>query len=283
MTDTTLPTKATESEVLLSKKGKRALQLDQSQEVLALKKNVQNFNTDGTVNELLIPEKFVDGKELELADCYFFKINSLSYDEDYPHREALENVIMALDNEAFNFVYLLDGTKKGVSLYLGVVKNSKKNIKNKLNAANYGKLIQEMFEGNFNGSILKRLYKDDIQNDIKKIIVERAKEFTDEQNPEEKESIAGLIVGIPSVNEKEAGESKDFQGMDRLINSMRGLDWRMVIVCEPISTREVVEMQDAIYNFYNRLYVSSKYKSPITLLSYIVVKHDKGLPFNAFL
>lgn len=264
MTDINLPEKVVEGEVLLSKKdkkGKRTLQLIQTQEILDLKEAVQAFNTDGTVKELLIPKmkEIIDEKELEVTnikweDCYFFKINSLSYDEDYPHREALENVIMSLDNEAYNFVYILDGTKKGVSLYLGVVKNTKENDKNMSHVNDYGELIQEMFKGNFNGSVLDRLYK----REIEEVILGRAKQFTSKQNLVGKQSIAGLIVGIPSINEKEAGETKDFQGMDRLINSMKGIDWRLVIVCEPVSTSDVVKMQNEIYNLYNRLYVSSK-------------------------
>lgn len=221
--------------------------LQQSREILNLVSDIQIFNSDGKVNNL-IDIGFPGGNRLP---CYFFKINKLSYDEDYPHREALENVIMSLDNEAFNFVYLLEGTEEGVSLYLGVVKNHHPNQKDS-QANDYGKLIEKVFEGNFNGSVLERLKN----NTIRDVIIGGAKKFTEAQS--EKGSLAGVIVGIPSVNEKEAGSSKDFQGMDRLINSMLGQNWRLAIVCEPVTTAEVIRMQADIYDLYNRLYVSSK-------------------------
>ena len=221
--------------------------LQQSKEILNLVSDIQIFNSDGKVNSL-IDIGFPGGNRLP---CYFFKINKLSYDEDYPHREALENVIMALDNEAFNFVYLLEGTEEGVSLYLGVVKNHHPNQKD-AQANDYGQLIEKVFEGNFNGSELERLKNNTIRN----IIIGGAQKFTEAQS--ENGSLAGVIVGIPSVNEREAGDAKDFQGMDRLINSMLGLNWRLAIVCEPMPTAEVVRQQADIYELYNRLYVSSK-------------------------
>ena len=240
----------TANTAIMEQPGNAALDvnvLQQSREILNLVSDIQIFNSDGKVNKL-IDIGFPGGNRLP---CYFFKINKLSYDEDYPHREALENVIMSLDNEAFNFVYLLEGTEEGVSLYLGVVKNHHPNQKD-AQANDYGKLIEKVFEGNFNGSVLERLKN----NTIRDVIIGGAKKFTEAQS--EKGSLAGVIVGIPSVNEKEAGSSKDFQGMDRLINSMLGQNWRLAIVCEPVTTAEVIRQQADIYDLYNRLYVSSK-------------------------
>lgn len=52
------------------------------------------------------------------GDMCFYKIEKLSYDEKYPRREAFENVLDSLDNEAFNFVYILTGSNTGIELHL---------------------------------------------------------------------------------------------------------------------------------------------------------------------
>lgn len=65
-------------------------------------------------------------------------------------------------------------------------------------------------------------------------------------------------MGIPSINEKETGDDYDFQGIDRLINSMLGLEWRLVVVCEPVSKSEILNIKDDIYELYNRLSVVAK-------------------------
>ena len=67
--------------------------------------------------------KFLRGGKLESRDVCFYKITRLSFDEDYPHREAFENVLLTLDNPAFNLVYILSGDEFGIELYIGVVKN----------------------------------------------------------------------------------------------------------------------------------------------------------------
>ena len=151
----------------------------------------------------------------EMNEICFYKINRLTFDEEYPHREAFENVLQSLDNEAFNFAYILEGDEKGISLYLGVVKNQNDNkpvLGKLLNAANYGKNIVGSFEGNFGGSVLEKLTGKDLTN----IVFDAPRQFKN----------AGVILGIPSLNDKkDTGSKYGFQGIDRLINSMLGLKW----------------------------------------------------------
>lgn len=178
-------------------------------------------------------------------DMRFYKIEKLSYDEEYPRREAFENVLDSLDNEAYNFVYVLSGSSTGVDLHIGVVKNHRTNIKAQtMQTSHYGDIIKSSFEGNFSGSLLRQLDSDE----IKEKILKQTKKYKS----------AGIISGIPSINESDAGEEFDFQGIDRLINSMLGQTWRIVVVCEPVSQAEILKIKDDIYELYNRLSVYSK-------------------------
>ena len=169
-------------------------------------------------------------------DMCFYKIEKLSYDEEYPRREAFENVLDSLDNEAFNFVYILSGDRTGIDLHIGVIKNHRSNRKT-LSTVNYGDIIQNSFEGNFSGSLLKRLDEDELQE----IIIRQAKVYKS----------AGIISGIPSINESDSGEEFDFQGIDRLINSMLGQTWRIVVVCEPVCQSEILRVKDDVYELYH--------------------------------
>lgn len=183
-----------------------------------------------------------DGLDI-CSDMCFYSVEKLSYDKEYPRREAFENVLNSLDNEAFNFVYVLSGNNLGVELDIGVVKNYKPNKKT-LSTVNYGEIIANSFEGNFGGSSLKRL---DI-NMLNEKFIKQIKVYKS----------AGIISGIPSINESDSGEKFDFQGIDRLINSMLGQNWRIVVVCEPVSKAEVLGVRDDVYELYNRLSVYSK-------------------------
>lgn len=187
------------------------------------------------------------GKDLESNQYCFYRLKKLSFDEEYPRREAFENVLLSLDNEAFNFVYVIKGTVKGIELYLGVVKNANENkpvLDTQLKAVNYGENIAEVFQGNFNGSELEKLSG----ADMKRIMIEEPLKY----------DYAGVITGVPSVDETN-GESKyDFQGIDRLVNTMLGQEWRMVLVCEPVADKDITSFQDDIFELYNRLSVWSK-------------------------
>ena len=223
------------------------IELDQSRQILGLFEDIQAISTQAVISDMVTLDYPKEGK-FRGNDICFYRISQLSFDEDYPRREAFESVLMALDNEAFNFIYVLTGTGQGVDLCIGVVKNQNDNrpvLGKQLSAANYGEIISNVFEGNFSGSRLEKLRESELESLIGPMVKEKYKN-------------AGMIVGIPSVAETEPGSGYDFQGIDRLINSMLGLEWRMAVVCEPVGKREILEYREDIYELYNRLSVYAK-------------------------
>ncbi|MBR4153124.1 MAG: DUF87 domain-containing protein [Selenomonadaceae bacterium] len=208
--------------------------------LIAAKNFLELFRNDEEDNEKIIQPQCLKSDDVKINEMCFFKINRLTFDEEYPHREAFENVLQALDNDAFNFVYILNGDKNGIELYIGVVKNQKENkpvLGKLMNAANYGRNLVGSFEGNFGGSLLEKLTGKNLTD----IVFDSAEKFKN----------AGVILGIPSVNKKDNDSKYGFQGIDRLINSMLGLNWRLVVVCEPVSKSEIVSLRNDIYEIYN--------------------------------
>ncbi len=220
--------------------------LVQSNEILKLFENLQTVDSTMQIQE--VPDLgFPVNGELRNNEMCFYRINQLVYDEDYPHREAFENVLSSMDNESFNFVYVLTGTAQGIELCIGVVRNQNEQVPvlgKKLSAVNYGDIIKNVFSGNFSGSRLEKLRA----RELDRLVGEGIRKYEN----------AGVILGIPAVNETDTGEKYDFQGIDRLINSMLGLEWRLVIVCEPVSKQDILTYKKNIYELYNRLSVWSK-------------------------
>lgn len=226
--------------------GEMNVQLVQSNEILDLFGNLQvvdaNMVVDSVAN-LHFPKR----GELRSNEMCFYRVRQLSFDEDYPHREAFENVLLSIDNQAFNFVYVLTGNAEGIELCIGVVQNHNENtpiLGKKMSAVNYGEIVANVFEGNFSGSKLEKLKAAELDELV--------------GNSVQAYKSAGTIIGIPSINEKETGDEYDFQGIDRLVNSMLGLEWRLVVICEPVSKREILEIREDVYELYNRLSVYSK-------------------------
>ena len=222
------------------------LDLVQSKNILDLFNDVNSQVIDSEAIRHEISDMGFPGFEgLAGNEFCFYKVVRLSFDENFPRREAFENVLLSLDNDAFNFVYILTGNKNGIELHIGVVKNKNANppvLGKKLSAPNYGEIIKNVFEGNFNGSRLERIRGDKL-DDIIRISHEKYKN-------------AGVMTGVPSVNDGD--NDYGFQGIDRLINSMLGLEWRLIIVCEPVSKNEILEIRENVYDLYNRLYAASK-------------------------
>lgn len=224
----------------------KVLQLEQSNEIIDLFGNLQMANANEIVTSVADLD-FPRNGELRNNEMCFYKIKQLAYDEDYPRREAFENVLLSMNNQAFNFVYVLTGTEEGIELCVGVVQNQNENIPvlgKKLSAVNYGEIVAKVFEGNFNGSILEKMNGDELD----KLVGSGLQNYKN----------AGTIIGIPSVNENENGEKYDFQGIDRLVNSMLGLEWRLIIVCELVSKKEILEVREDVYELYNRLSLYAK-------------------------
>lgn len=191
-------------------------------------------------NEKISNPYCIKSDEPALNEICFYKINLLTFDEEYPHREAFENVLQALDNDAFNFVYILDGDENGINLYIGVVRNQNENkpvLGKLMNAANYGKNIAGAFEGNFGGSVLEKI----VGKNLSETVIDSSRQFKN----------AGVILGIPSVNDNDKSDKYGFQGIDRLINAMIGLKWRIVVVCEPVPKSEILSVKRRVYKIYN--------------------------------
>lgn len=207
-----------------------------------------SFATQSNKVTNIAPATFPQGDSLIRSDVIFYKINQLSYDEEFPQREALQNVLETISSPEVNIVYILSGSGKGVELYLGVVKNEnygKNKSTPRMSVGDYGTILEDAFTANFPGSELEKL---DWETNLQEVISNSVKNFP----------CAGIVTGVPSVNEKEGKEEYDFQGMDRLINSMMGRCWRLVVVAEPVCSEEVLEVREDIYELYNRLSVCAK-------------------------
>lgn len=179
--------------------------------------------------------------------CHFIKVNEVGFDKDMPRRESLENVISAMNNPEFNFVYLLAGNNDGVDMYLGVTRDYHYPKHTRLHAYDQGELLRESFAGNFHGSSLEDITT---EKKLHKTVFDHLA----------KSRRGSVITGVPSINEK--AEDKDLytQKLDNLVNSMNGSmgNWQLLIVGDAMPTTEINALKETLYDIYNEVYLSSK-------------------------
>lgn len=187
-------------------------------------------------------EWITKSKSMSARDFRFFRIEAVSHDSEYPRREALENVLSALNQPCFSFVYLLSGGSRGIEILVGVARNYGYSC-GKWNAHDESHVLQGAFLGNFQGSQLRELGKEELENCV----------FAPLREAER----GSVILGIPSINEPKGQQEMDFQGIDRLINSMAGEQWRLLVVCEPVPPEEIQQVIEQVYESYDRLHLES--------------------------
>lgn len=77
--------------------GMDAIQLAQSNEILNLFGNIQTTNANMVIKTVATLD-FPTNGELRNNEMCFYKVKQLSFDEDYPRREAFENVLLSMNN-----------------------------------------------------------------------------------------------------------------------------------------------------------------------------------------
>lgn len=186
----------------------------------------------------------LENLEDNLSEVTLFKINELTFEENEknPRREAFENVLGTLRADGINFIYLILGSKKGVSFYFGIVKNLKDDRELPLNVREMGEtLLKASIHGNFRGSKIEKLTPKENQEILNKI--KGSKRF-------------GTIVGVPGINESE--DKSSFQGIDRLTDVMLGDEFGLCILARPVDDLQIRNLEKQLYTIYDKLSIFSK-------------------------
>lgn len=165
----------------------------------------------------------------ETIDYRLFRIAEISEGKPKAYRLAMSNVLSCLKNSGCATIYLLSGQPDGtVDFYIGVASHG-------LDAANIsmvGNMLQAAFRGNFLGAQLDVLHSDNAHLDQ---VFAQSKHF-------------GLITGVPSLNEEGEASEEDFQGVERLVNSLAGESWQLVLVAEAASDEAIQATLSRVYD-----------------------------------
>nr|WP_241635263.1 hypothetical protein [Fusobacterium gastrosuis] len=197
-------------------------------------------------NKLEVSEKFNDISILnDLSNITLYYIEEITFDAEdkIPRREAFENVIGTIQEEGVNFLYLINGTKKGVSFYFGLVKESDFNGSLSMPIQEMGeKLLSSAIKGNFRGSKIREV---EIK-EMEKLLMSLNRDSLRCAN----------LIGVPGINE--ADDRSNFQGVDRLVDVMAGDEFTLCIVAKPLQKKAIKDIENSLYEIYNSLTLYSK-------------------------
>ncbi|WP_179953294.1 ATP-binding protein [Desulfobotulus mexicanus] len=166
-----------------------------------------------------------------------FRITEVGKEKAGAYRLAMANVLSILNGSDVSVVYILSGHREGVEIYMGVADVNTTNI------AEPGDLLKGALEGNFPGVKLTPVPQDDLRLQE---CIKNTKHL-------------GCVMGVPSFNEAtQDAEQEDFQGVERLVNSLNGETWQLVLVAKPAKDQEIRTILQYLYELSTELSVHAK-------------------------
>jgi DNA helicase HerA-like ATPase len=172
-----------------------------------------------------------------------FHVESIAYDKNEDNFTKLSNVYNALTAVKGSVILILDSNNDQVDFYIGTKTLTEKDI----HIAH--KTLEKALQGNYPGCVINNQTNSKIKR-----VVDNIFKFKDDSSSEE-HRVVSAVNGISSVREVNTfGARKDFsQGIEKLIDSMRGEIYTFVLVADPIDQKQISEIRHGYEQLYTKL------------------------------
>ncbi len=182
-------------------------------------------------------------KEADFSDrdIILYQVEKITFDDsdEAPRKEALENMLSAVRMPGVNFLYLIMGSEEGVKFYYGL--SRARPDEDGKNIPDLGKhVLQASLQGNFRGCQVKEL---EVQEKDAVLSAMRDMKY------------AARIEGVAGAIK----DGEEFQGVDRLVDVMRGRSFCVLIVAESMNQERIASIEKNLQEAYSMLSTYSKY------------------------
>lgn len=185
-------------------------------------------------------------EELKRKDLILYRVEEITYEEDSPQLEALENALSCMTVPGMNLVYLILGNRGKVRFYFGFARdlfavNPESDPVRRVGEA----FLKPALDGNFRGSTVRELEPkemDDLREEMGSL-------FESREN-------CRVLAGVPGgVKDK---EKQDFRGIDRLVDVMQGDRFGFMILAKPIGNDRLAALRKDVFAAYEMLAMAAK-------------------------
>lgn len=192
------------------------------------------------LSELSIVEPSNDLIENDIVkNSRFIKLNKLVYNNDEDSRNKLTSVLSSvyLSRGTISVIIKSDGER--IDYYLGIVnKNKDADVTLQLD------VLEGTFSSNFQGSFTKNQSNDDIRRLVEDIF------FDEDEKP-----IITSISGVAALRLNEGEKDENFiQGLEKVVDSVKGKIYTLVLIADPIESKEIQNLRISYENIYSELF-----------------------------
>lgn len=167
-----------------------------------------------------------------------FKIESIVYDREESNLQKLLNVYHSIYTCGSSLILIIDSKDDRVDFYLGSKSENDDPVLGSF-------VLGTSMKGNFPGTKINLLKDSQASRVIEKIF---------EPKFENVEKSIAAITSLASLREEQKLSDKGFvQGMEKLIESMRGNNYTLVIIADPVFADKITEIRSGYENLYSQL------------------------------
>lgn len=177
-------------------------------------------------------------EELPLGkNVRLFQVGRIVYTKQEENQEKLMNVYQALHSCGGSAVLIVKSNGQRVDFYLGVRAEAVSTLTMSKD------VLQKALHGNFPGTKITGPLK----NQDMEAVVNNAFQLMGGH------TAVAAVTGIPAFR-RENGQRKDFvQGLEHLVDAMRGEVYSLIIVADPVTSDELTTMRRSYENLYTQM------------------------------
>ncbi len=177
-------------------------------------------------------------KALDIAEyTRFYRFNKIVSDKDESVIDKLVTVLNAAYSSNATVIALISGHQKSTEYYLGVVSKDISQEKDVIETQ--GETLKGVLTGNFPG-----LEINSVGGDEKRELIDDMFRY----------DYITSISGIASVrNEKDNSYEKFVQGIEHLVDSIGGREYRVIVIADPVNAGEIADAKLGYERLYTQL------------------------------
>lgn len=208
---------------------KNIFKIIENVDTIVMKKYLSNL-----VNYDVVPlDEKINKKEIR-EYLRFYKINSIVFENKENNQLKLSSVFHSIYNTNSSIITLIRSNGIKIDFYIGV-----KTFSETLRSS--AKVLKKSIKGIFSGTSIDGIDSDD----VKKII----KELSDENNIV---SSCSSISGVRKIDIEDDNNSFT-QGIEKLIDAMKGEEYSVIIISDPIVQNELYSIKNDYEIIYSQL------------------------------
>lgn len=229
---------------------------ERQENLMALEKGFQVANVfinKGYLDEFSRAD-ILDGKRSEIClpqKIRMYELSKVVFDPNEDVLDKLISVYNSLYNLSVTLAVIIKDSVKGVNFYFDVRSNDA--------APLAGSILESTLRGNLPGIELRSLNSEETEKSFSEIgISETGKEMT--------RGLATVSM-VPSIRDKEKERNQFIQGLEKLINTLKGRDYLAVLLATPLGDEAITNRRQGLEEMYSTL-------TPHAKLSYAYGEND---------